>query len=157
MKKIYLFKAIALVAILTCALSASAATTTFTKNGITYQLTTYSDDSGVLSVQNKGYFNSYSGVVNIPDSVEYLESNAFALCDKLLNVHMGSGLKHIGSQVFNSCDSLQIITFSTDGTWDIYDTNNNKVGTISGEKLSDKPYYYFIWQTPDYIHIKQTN
>lgn len=96
MKKIYLFKAIALVAILTCALSASAATSTFTKNGITYQLTTYSDDSGVLTVQNKGYFNSYSGVVNIPDSVEY--------SDRLYPV------TGIGYQAFKNCTSLTAVT-----------------------------------------------
>ncbi|MBQ7353721.1 MAG: leucine-rich repeat protein [Clostridia bacterium] len=101
------------------------------------------------------FFGTKISLLTIPDSVEYLGSNAFASCDKLLVVNMGSGLCYVGSQVFNSCDSIQIINFSTDGTWDIYNGDNNKIGTISGEKLSDKPYYYFIWQTPDYIHIKQ--
>jgi hypothetical protein len=119
MKKNYLFKAIALVAILTCALSASAATTTFTKNGITYQLTTYSDDSGVLSVQNKGYFNSYSGVVNIPDSVEYgdrlypvtgIGYQAFKNCTSLTAVTIPEGVSMLLNESFAGCTSLTKIT-----------------------------------------------
>lgn len=101
------------------------------------------------------FFGTKISLLTIPNSVEYLGSNAFASCDKILVINMGSGLCYVGSQVFNSCDSIQIINFSTDGTWDIYNGDNNKIGTISGEKLSDKPYYYFVWQTPDYIHIKQ--
>lgn len=119
MKKIYLFKAIALVAILTCALSASAATSTFTKNGITYQLTTYSDDSGVLTVQNKGYFNSYSGVVNIPDSVEYSDRlypvtgigyQAFKNCTSLTAVTIPEGVSMLLNESFAGCTSLTKIT-----------------------------------------------
>ena len=119
MKKIYLFKAITLVAILTCALSASAATTTFTKNGITYQLTTYSDGSGVLSVQNKGYFNSYSGVVNIPDSVEYgdrlypvtgIGYQAFKNCTSLTGVTIPEGVSMLLNESFAGCTSLTKIT-----------------------------------------------
>lgn len=100
------------------------------------------------------FFGTKMRILNIPDSVEYLGSNAFAFCNELFHISLGSGLCYVGSQVFNSCDSLQMINFKTDGTWDIYD-EDKKVGTISGEKLSDKPYYYFIWQTPDYVHVKQ--
>ena len=119
MKRIYLFKAIALVAILTCALSASAATTTFSKDGITYQLTTYSDGSGVLSVQNKGYFNSYSGVVNIPDSVQYsgvyypvtgIGYQAFKNCTGLTGVTIPEGVSMLLNESFAGCTSLTKIT-----------------------------------------------
>ncbi len=71
MKNRLLFRAFALLAFLTCALAASAATENFSSNGIYYQLVTYSDGRGVLTVENNGSFNTYSGVVNIPDSVQY--------------------------------------------------------------------------------------
>ena len=78
MKNKLLFKTIALMVFLTCALGASAATENFSKDGIYYQLTTYSDGRGVLTVQNNGSFNTYSGVVNIPDSVQEIEAYAFS-------------------------------------------------------------------------------
>ena len=122
----------------------------------------YTDDFDKLTLPSTlkkigrfAFCNTKISLLTIPDSVEYLGNNAFASCNKLLVVNLGKGLCYVGSQVFNSCDSLQIINFITDGTWDIYNGDNSKIGTVSGEKLSDKPYYYFVWQTPDYIHIKQ--
>ena len=119
MKRIYLFKAIALVAILTCALGASAATATFSKDGISYQLTTYSDGSGAISVENKGYFNSYSGVVNIPDSVQYngvyypvtgIGYQAFKNCTSLTGVTIPEGVSMMLNESFAGCTSLTKIT-----------------------------------------------
>ena len=71
MKKSALFRALVLVALLLSAMGVRAATENFSSNGMFYQLTTYNDGSGVITVENSGEFNTYSGVVNIPDSVFY--------------------------------------------------------------------------------------
>ncbi len=119
MKKILLFKAIALVAFFACALGASAATATFSNNGIYYQLTTSSDGSGVLTVQNNGSFNTYSGVVNIPDSVEYnnvsypvtgIGYQAFKDCTRLTAVTIPEGVTMLLNESFAGCTSLTKIT-----------------------------------------------
>ena len=119
MKRIYLFKAIALVAFLACALCASAATTTFSKDGIYYQLTTYSDGRGVLTVQNNGSFNTYSGVVHIPDSVAYngvsypvtgIGYQAFKDCTRLTGVTIPEGVTMLLNESFAGCTSLTKIT-----------------------------------------------
>ena len=119
MKRIYLFKAIALVAFLACALCASAATTTFSKDGIYYQLTTYSDGRGVLTVQNNGSFNTYSGVVHIPDSVTYngvsypvtgIGYQAFKNCTRLTGVTIPEGVTMLLNESFAGCTSLTKIT-----------------------------------------------
>ena len=119
MKRIYLFKAIALVAFLACALCASAATTTFSKDGIYYQLTTYSDGRGVLTVQNNGSFNTYSGVVHIPDSVTYNDVSypvtgigyqAFKDCTRLTGVTIPEGVTMLLNESFAGCTSLTKIT-----------------------------------------------
>ncbi len=119
MKRIILSTTIALVALLTCALSASAATTTFSKDGIYYQLTTYSDGSGVLTVQNNGSFNTYSGVVNIPDSVQYenvlypvtgIGYQAFKNCTGLTAVTIPEGVTMLLNESFAGCTSLTSIT-----------------------------------------------
>ena len=119
MKRIYLFKAIALVAFLACALCASAATATFSKDGIYYQLTTYSDGRGVLTVQNNGSFNTYSGVVHIPDSVTYNDVSypvtgigyqAFKDCTRLTGVTIPEGVTMLLNESFAGCTSLTKIT-----------------------------------------------
>ncbi|MBQ3364691.1 MAG: leucine-rich repeat protein [Muribaculaceae bacterium] len=119
MKRGLLFRAIALLAFLTCALAASAATEKFSKDGIYYQLTTYSDGSGVLSVQNNGSFNTYSGVVNIPDSVQYngvyypvtgIGYQAFKNCTGLTAVTIPEGVTMMLNESFAGCTSLSSIT-----------------------------------------------
>ena len=70
-KKSLLFRLAVLMAFFTCAMSASAEDINFSSGGIYYNLTLYSDGSGAVSVENNGSFNTYSGTVNIPDSVPY--------------------------------------------------------------------------------------
>lgn len=119
MKKILLFKAIVLLAFLTCVLAASAATENFSKDGIYYQLTTYSNGSGVLTVQNNGSFNTYSGVVYIPDSVQYnnvyypvtgIGYQAFKNCTRLTGVTIPEGVMMLLNESFAGCTSLTKIT-----------------------------------------------
>lgn len=119
MKKIFLFKAIALLMLLACALGASAATETFSSGGIYYQLTTYSDGRGVLSVQNNGSFNTYSGVVNIPDTVYYngnyypvtsIGYQAFKNCTGLTAVTIPEGVTMLMNESFAGCTALTKIT-----------------------------------------------
>ena len=119
MKKQLLFKAFAMLAFLACALGASAATAEFSKDGIYYQLTTYSDGSGVLTVQNSGSFNTYSGVVNIPDSVVYnnvyypvtgIGYQAFKNCTRLTGVTIPEGVMMLLNESFAGCTSLTKIT-----------------------------------------------
>ena len=119
MKKKLLFRAFALLALLMCALAAGAATENFSKNGIYYQLTTYSDGRGVLSVMNNGSFNTYSGVVNIPDSVQYngvyypvtgIGYQAFKNCTHLTGVTIPEGVMMLLNESFAGCTSLTKIT-----------------------------------------------
>ena len=119
MKNKLLFKTIALMVFLTCALGASAATENFSKDGIYYQLTTYSDGRGVLTVENNGSFNTYSGVVNIPDSVQYngvyypvtgIGYQAFKNCSNLTAVTIPEGVMMLLNESFAGCTSLTKIT-----------------------------------------------
>ncbi|MBR5170039.1 MAG: leucine-rich repeat protein [Muribaculaceae bacterium] len=134
MKKKLLFRAFALLAFLTCALAASAATENFSKDGIYYQLVTYSDGSGVLTVENNGAFNTYSGVVNIPDSVLYndvyypvtgIGYQAFKNCTRLTGVTIPEGVKMLLNESFAGCTSLTKITLPST-MYSIY--NNAFVG-----------------------------
>ena len=120
MKKLLLFKALAMLTLLACALGASADDrVTFSSNGIYYQLTTYNDGSGVLSVQNNGSFNTYSGVVHIPDSVYYngtwypvtgIGYQAFKNSTGLTAVTIPEGVTMLLNESFAGCTSLTSIT-----------------------------------------------
>ena len=119
MKKKLLFKAIALLALLACALGASAERIDFENNGIYYQLTTYNDGSGVLTVENNGSFNTYSGVVNIPDTVYYnrqyypvvgIGYQAFKNCTELTAVTIPEGVTMLLNECFAGCTALTRIT-----------------------------------------------
>lgn len=119
MKKSLLFRGLVLLALLTCAIGASAATESFTRDGIYYQLTTYSDGSGVVSVMNNGSFNTYSGVVNIPDSVYYnglmypvvsVGYQAFKNCTGLTAVTIPEGVRMLMNECFAGCTALTRIT-----------------------------------------------
>ena len=134
MKKLLLFKTLAVLALLSSALGAKAANETFLSDGIYYQLTTYSDGSGVLTVENKGYFNSYSGVVNIPDSVYYngvyypvtgIGYQAFKGCTGLTGVTIPEGVMMLLNESFAGCTQLTSITLPSTMT-SIY--NNAFVG-----------------------------
>lgn len=47
----------------------------------------------------------------LPDSVEFIETNAFCLCENMRKVDLGSGLKRIGQLAFLSCNALERVDF----------------------------------------------
>ena len=113
-----LLRGVVLLALLACAVSTSAANYYFSDGGIYYRLTTYNDGSGVISVENNGT-NTYSGLVAIPDSVEYNGVNypvttigyqAFKDCAELTGVKMPEGIKMLMNESFAGCTSLTRIT-----------------------------------------------
>ena len=119
MKKYYLFRALALLALLTCAAGASAENANFSYHGIYYCLTTYDNGTGVVSVENNGSFNTYSGTVNIPDSVPYqgkyypvtcIGYQAFKDCTGLTVVTLPEGVEMLLNESFAGCTSLRHIT-----------------------------------------------
>ena len=119
MKKLLLFRSLALLALLTCVASANAEDVYFSSNGIYYRLTTYSDGSGVITVQNNGSFNTYSGEVHIPDSVFYsgkyypvtgIGYQAFKDCTGLTVVTIPEGVEMLLNEAFAGCTSLEHIT-----------------------------------------------
>ena len=120
MIKMLLFKTLAVLTLLACALGASADDrVTFSSGGIYYQLTIYNDGSGVLSVQNNGSFNTYSGVVHIPDSVYYngtwypvtgVGYQAFKNSTGLTAVTIPEGVTMLLNESFAGCTSLTSIT-----------------------------------------------
>lgn len=114
-----LFRLVMMVAFLTCAVSASADNVDFSYNGIYYRLTTFSDGRGEVSVQNNGSFNTYSGTVNIPDSVPYqgkyypvtgIGFQAFKDCVNLTVVTLPEGIEMLLNEAFAGCTSLRHIT-----------------------------------------------
>jgi len=120
MKKLLLFKTLAVLTLLSCALGASADDRiSFWRNGVYYQLTIYNDGRGVVSVQNNGSFNTYSGVVHIPDSVYYdgtwypvtgIGYQAFKNSTGLTAVTIPEGVTMLLNESFAGCTSLTSIT-----------------------------------------------
>ncbi len=119
MKNNYLFRALALLSLLACAVGASAESIDFTYNGLYYNLITYSDGRGAVSVENNGSFNTYSGTVNIPDSVPYqgkyypvtcIGYQAFKDCTGLTVVTLPEGVEMLMNECFAGCTSLRHIT-----------------------------------------------
>lgn len=118
-KKSLLFRLAVLMAFFTCAMSASAEDINFSSGGIYYSLTIYSDGSGAVSVENNGSFNTYSGTVNIPDSVPYngkyypvtgIGYQAFKGCTNLNVVTIPEGVIMLMNECFAGCTSLRHIT-----------------------------------------------
>ncbi len=115
-----LFRLFVLVAALSCALDASAdSTVKFSSDGIYYELRMYDDGHGVVSVENNGSFNTYSGIVNIPDSVKYnnvyypvtcIGYQAFKNCTGLTAVTIPEGVEMLMNESFAGCSSLTLIT-----------------------------------------------
>ena len=134
MKKMLLFKVLALVAFLACALGASSETIDFSAYNLALQLTVYSDGSGVVTVQKRSGNNYYSGVVNIPDSVYYsgkmypvtgIGYQAFKNCTGLTSVTIPEGVTMLLNESFAGCTSLTSIVLPSTMTT-IY--NNAFVG-----------------------------
>lgn len=137
MKKSLLLKAIALLAFFTCALGASADRINFDRDGICYLLTTYDDGTGAITVDNGGSFNTYAGIVNIPDTVYYdggyypvvgIGYQAFKDCTGLTAVTIPEGVTMLLNESFAGCTSLTNITLPSTLTA-IY--NNAFIGCTS--------------------------
>ena len=114
-----LSKLMVMLALVTCAASANAENVNFSYYGIYYCLTTYSEGNGVVTVENNGSFNTYSGTVNIPDSVPYqgkyypvtgIGYQAFKDCVNLTAVTLPEGINMLLNESFAGCTSLRHIT-----------------------------------------------
>ena len=113
--KSLLFRALALVAAMMCALGASAYD--FTYGGFYYNILT---DSTVAITYRDFSYNSYSGNVSIPErvynnsnhnyyTVVNIESQAFYKCTGLTSVTIPNTVTLIGGNAFNSCTALQTV------------------------------------------------
>lgn len=56
------------------------------------------------------YYNEEIISITIPDSVTYIDKNAFDFCKSLSNVVIGNNVKTIGNKDFNGCTALTTIT-----------------------------------------------
>ena len=124
--KILLYKLVALVAAVMCALSASAYD--FKYGDFYYKIV---NDSIVEVTYNTGY-NTYSGNVTIPEWVTYsgkryfvggIGALAFYQCSSLISVTIPNSVTYIAGQAFNYCGSLVRVTmgkncdFYNEYTW----------------------------------------
>ena len=57
-------------------------------------------------------FKKYIEKVNIPNSVEEIQSHAFNQCTNLREVAFGNGIKIIGTNAFYYCENLKTITLN---------------------------------------------
>lgn len=60
-----------------------------------------------------GCFNGLkrTETITLPDSVQYIESNAFSDCSALEHIYFGSGLLSIGDRAITGCNSLLSLSF----------------------------------------------
>lgn len=63
------------------------------------------------SIGVAAFLTSGIGSVVIPDSVEYIDYNAFNGCRGLTDVQFGTSLRHIGNGCFYYCDKLESVEF----------------------------------------------
>jgi surface protein len=113
MKKSILFRALALLAALACALGASAYD--FMYGGNYYRILT---GNTVAVTYRSGTYNSYSGEVYIPETVTYggttynvtaIDQVAFYKCSNLKHVSLPKTIQEIGELAFRNCPSLESV------------------------------------------------
>ena len=113
MNKKLLFRLAVLVAAMMCALGASAYD--FQSGNIYYKILT---GNTVAVTYRDGNYNSYSGEVNIPETVTYgsttynvtaIDQVAFYKCSNLKHVSLPKTIQQIGDLAFRNCPSLESV------------------------------------------------
>ena len=66
----------------------------------------------VIGINNFHGWNVEVTSVELPDTVQFIESHAFGTCSELKTVIMGDDLSYIGDYAFADCTKLKSITFS---------------------------------------------
>jgi hypothetical protein len=51
--------------------------------------------------------------LTIPNSVTTIEDGAFSGCTELTSVYIGTGLEHIGENIFNECSKLKTVEINS--------------------------------------------
>ena len=71
-----------------------------------------------MSVEEIGFmsFEQCTGIkeVTVPDTVAYIDDDAFAGCSQLTVINIPKNVNYIGSCVFDDCTNLKNITVDTD-------------------------------------------
>lgn len=89
-----------------------------TVDGIYYNITSESDKTVEVTTKDNTFGQSYSGIVSIPNSIEYngnkysvtaIGKNAFYWCSSLSRVDIPASVLTINSSAFNLCTSLRTI------------------------------------------------
>ena len=65
----------------------------------------------VVGIQERAFENIGAETIKLPDTIEFIDANAFLNCNNLTEVEFGSGLKTVGYRLFNNCQSLKTVVF----------------------------------------------
>lgn len=72
---------------------------------------------GLLRIGNSAFSYSSITTAKIPNSVTFIDEDAFDNCDSLISVYLGSGLTSTGGTIFAWCDSLTSIYCPSVEVW----------------------------------------
>ena len=139
MKKHYIKKLFATVAVLLCSVTANAHD--FEVDGIYYSITSSSKKTVYVTYKGKKDYSSfsddYSGDVIIPESITYngitysvtgIVGYTFTNCNNLQSVTIPSSMTAIGNDAFNTCRSIKSVTIPNSvtsiGDWAFIDCNS---------------------------------
>ena len=120
MKKHYIKRLFATVAVLLCCITANAHD--FEVDGIYYNILSLEDLTVEVTYKGNNYdsfYNEYTGDVIIPSTVTYksksltvtsIGDSAFEVCDGLTSITIGNSVTSIGDAAFFGCSGLTSIT-----------------------------------------------